>query len=79
MPVQGRDGNLDRLADNFREEGTFQKHLGHQEGQSRKGKLHKQKHAGGQVHGMCDLEFALGSGKSLKASKQGCNMVRYWF
>lgn len=58
---------------------TSQKHLHHEVEQFREGKLLKGKHAGGQVRGVCDLEFALGSGKSLKVSEQGCDKVRSWF
>lgn len=58
---------------------TSQKHLDHEEGQCSERQLHKGKHAGGRRPGACDLEFALGNGKSLKVSEQGCDMVRSWF
>lgn len=79
MPAWGRERNQGSLADNFRGKGTFQKRLDHEKEQCREGKLHKEKHAGGRLPGVCDLEFALSNGKSLKVSKQGCDMVRSWF
>lgn len=79
MPAWGKDRHRGSFAGTFEDQGTFHKHLDHQEGQSREGKLHKQKHAGGQLLGMCELEFVLGNGKSLKVSKQGCDIIRSWF